>query len=71
LPTRDAIPLTQAGIFFDVSKDAGPVTREIVPTDEARALAAYLVSLRADVPLFEAPFTAPAPPPVATNSPAK
>lgn len=44
---------------------------EIVPTDEARALAAYLVSLRADAPLFEAPFTAPAPPAPATNAPAK
>jgi cbb3-type cytochrome oxidase cytochrome c subunit len=31
---------------------------EIVPTDEARALAAYLLSLRADVPLFEAPMSA-------------
>lgn len=30
---------------------------EIVPRREARALAAYLVSLRADAPLFEAPFT--------------
>jgi len=30
---------------------------EIVPRREARALAAYLVSLRADTPLFEAPFT--------------
>jgi len=47
-----------------------PEGKEIVPTDAARALAAYLVSLRADAPLFEAPFTAPAPPPVATNSPA-
>jgi cbb3-type cytochrome oxidase cytochrome c subunit len=45
---------------------------EIVPTDEARALAAYLVSLRADAPLFEAPFTAPAAAqPATTNSPAK
>jgi len=45
---------------------------EIVPTDEARALAAYLVSLRADAPLFEAPFTPPpAPAPAATNSPAQ
>jgi len=32
---------------------------EIVPTDAARALAAYLVSLRADSPLFEAPVTLP------------
>lgn len=42
---------------------------EIVPTDEAKALAAYLVSLRASVPLFEAPFTGAAPPaPAATGS---
>lgn len=31
---------------------------EIVPTDDARALVAYLLSLRADVPLFEAPLSA-------------
>lgn len=30
---------------------------EIVPRREARALTAYLLSLRADTPLFEAPFT--------------
>ncbi|MBU6411668.1 MAG: cbb3-type cytochrome c oxidase subunit II, partial [Verrucomicrobia bacterium] len=30
---------------------------EVVPTRDARNLAAYLVSLHADVPLFEAPFT--------------
>ena len=35
---------------------------EIVPTDEAVALVAYLLSLKSDVPLFEAPFTAPASP---------
>ncbi|HEY2083144.1 MAG TPA: cbb3-type cytochrome c oxidase subunit II [Verrucomicrobiae bacterium] len=40
---------------------------EIVPRPEAKALAAYLVSLRADVPLYEAPAT---PPPAATNAPA-
>lgn len=34
---------------------------EIVPTTEAKALVAYLLSLRSDVPLFEAPFSAPAP----------
>ena len=51
---------------------AAPAGYEIVPTDAARELAAYLVSLHADTPLFESPFTAPAPPPVAvTNSPAK
>lgn len=71
-PSPDAIPLSAAGIFFDVSKDTGPVDSELVPTEDARALAAYLVSLRADAPLFEAPFTAPTPPPAAsTNSPAK
>ena len=30
---------------------------EIIPTIEAKELAAYLVSLRANVPLYEAPFT--------------
>ena len=30
---------------------------EVVPTPEARQLAAYLVSLKASVPLYEAPFT--------------
>jgi cbb3-type cytochrome oxidase cytochrome c subunit len=46
---------------------------QVVPTEAARALAAYLVSLRSDTPLFEAPFTAPAPPEAvapATNAPA-
>ncbi len=38
---------------LDVPADPG---YEIVPRREARALAAYLVSLRADTPLFEAPF---------------
>ena len=33
---------------------------EVVPTDAARALVAYLQSLRVDVPLFEAPMAAPA-----------
>lgn len=31
---------------------------EVVPTHEAKALAAYLISLRADAPLFVAPLTA-------------
>ena len=30
---------------------------EVVPTDEARQLAAYLASLKANAPLYEAPFT--------------
>jgi cbb3-type cytochrome oxidase cytochrome c subunit len=51
---------------------APPAGYEIVPTDAARALAAYLVSLRADAPLFESPLTVFVPPvPAATNAPAK
>jgi cbb3-type cytochrome oxidase cytochrome c subunit len=34
---------------------------EVVPKPEAKQLAAYLLSLRADVPLYEAPFTPPTP----------
>jgi cbb3-type cytochrome oxidase cytochrome c subunit len=49
---------------------APPADYEIVPKPAARALAAYLVSLRADVPLFSAPLTAPASPaaPASTNA---
>jgi cbb3-type cytochrome oxidase cytochrome c subunit len=52
---------------------------EIVPTTEAKALVSYLLSLRTDTPLFDAPFkvalAAPPPPPTnaapgtATNAP--
>lgn len=35
---------------------------EPVPTDEARQLVAYLLSLKANVPLYEAPYTPPAAP---------
>jgi len=54
-------------------KSMVPEGIEIVPTEAARVLAAYLVSLRVDVPLEEAPFTAPPAPPAApaTNSAAK
>lgn len=45
-PSPDALP---------VPVEAG---YEIVPTDKARALVAYLQSLHSDVPLFEAPFSA-------------
>jgi cytochrome c oxidase cbb3-type subunit 2 len=60
-PTPDALKL--AG---DLSPEPG---YEIVPMPEARALVAYLLNLRAEAPLFEAPYT---PPPVsapATNAP--
>jgi cbb3-type cytochrome oxidase cytochrome c subunit len=44
---------------------------EVVPKREARALVAYLLSLRSDAPLFNAPLTVPepAPAPGATNTP--
>ena len=51
-------------------KFAAPAGYEIIPTDDARALAAYLVSLQADAPLFEGPFTAPEAPATSTNAPA-
>lgn len=60
-PSADALPLT--GEF------APPAGYEIVPTEQARTLVAYLLSLRADVPLFESPLTPPpAPPAPATNT---
>jgi len=40
---------------------------EVVPTHEAKALVAYLISLRADAPLFVAPLTAASA--LATNAP--
>ncbi|MGC3957864.1 MAG: cbb3-type cytochrome c oxidase subunit II [Verrucomicrobiota bacterium] len=58
--SEDALKLT--GEF------APPAGYEIVPTEKARALAAYLVSLHADAPLFESPVTPPPAPVVATNS---
>jgi len=49
---------------------APPSGYEVVPKPEAVALVAYLLSLRADAPLFEMPvMTLPAPAP-ATNAPA-
>ncbi|HXS69835.1 MAG TPA: cbb3-type cytochrome c oxidase subunit II [Candidatus Polarisedimenticolia bacterium] len=42
---------------------------EVVPKPEARALVEYLLSLRADTPLYEAPLTPPPAP--KTNAPAK
>ncbi len=50
---------------------APPPGYEIVPRPEAKALVAYLMSLRSDAPIFDAPFTVPAPPPAPdTNAPA-
>jgi cbb3-type cytochrome oxidase cytochrome c subunit len=60
-PSADALHLS--------GEYAPPPGYEVVPTDDARALAAYLVSLRADAPLFEAPLTVPQAPaePASTN----
>jgi cytochrome c oxidase cbb3-type subunit 2 len=49
-PTSDALKLPE--------KFAAPAGYEVVPTDDARALVAYLQSLRATAPLFEAPMAA-------------
>jgi len=43
---------------------------EIVPTHDARELVAYLLSLRADAPLYVAPLTVPPSAPASTNAPA-
>jgi len=49
---------------------APPTGIEIVPKPEAKALVAYLLSLHADTPLFEAPAPPPPSPPApATNTP--
>jgi cbb3-type cytochrome oxidase cytochrome c subunit len=52
---------------------APPPGFEIVPRPEARALVAYLLSLRAQTPLWEAPLTVPGAlgSPAATNTPVK
>jgi cytochrome c oxidase cbb3-type subunit 2 len=63
-PSPDALSLTGG-----LAPEAG---YEIVPKPAAKALAAYLVSLRADAPLFDAPISVPAPAgtPASTNAPA-
>lgn len=57
VPTEDALKLT--------GELAPPAGYEIVPTEKARELAAYLVSLHSEAPLFESPVTPP-PAPVTT-----
>jgi cytochrome c oxidase cbb3-type subunit 2 len=58
-PSSDALQLPK--------EFAPPVGYEIIPTEDAKNLAAYLLSLRAAAPLYEAPFT---PPQISTNAPA-
>ena len=49
---------TSPDALKDLPKEIAPADGfEIVPTIEAKQLAAYLLSLRADAPLYEAPFT--------------
>jgi cytochrome c oxidase cbb3-type subunit 2 len=48
-PSPDALQFPPAS--------APPAGYEVVPTPEAKQLAVYLVSLKADAPLYEAPFT--------------
>lgn len=47
---------------------APPAGEEVVPTEDAKNLAAYLLSLRADVALHDAPFTTPAAPAPGTGT---
>jgi len=53
-PSPDALNLS--------GTDAAPAGFEVVPKPEARQLAAYLLSLRANLPVYDAPFTPPAKP---------
>lgn len=56
-----ATPSTDA---LNLPKEIAPADGyEVVPTLEAKRLVAYLMSLRADVPLYEAPFTPATPKP--------
>ncbi len=53
---------------LNLPKEFAPVAGyEVVPTSDAKKLVAYLLSLHADVPLYDAPFT---PPQISTNAPA-
>lgn len=61
-PSTDALPLTGAL--------APPPGKEVVPKPEAKALVAYLLSLRTEIPLYDAPLTVPIAPPAETNAPA-
>jgi cytochrome c oxidase cbb3-type subunit II len=54
VPSPDALPLTGSA--------APPAGYEVVPTEDAKNLAAYLASLRSDVPLHDAPYSTLAPP---------
>jgi cbb3-type cytochrome oxidase cytochrome c subunit len=57
-PAPDALRFNATG-NADEKTQTVPADREIVPTQNARALVAYLMSLHADVPLASAPMAAP------------
>jgi cbb3-type cytochrome oxidase cytochrome c subunit len=59
---------TESGATNFVSSTAAEGTPRLVPTDDARALVAYLLSLKVNTPLLERPVTAPSAPPAATNA---
>ncbi len=61
-PSADALVLP--------AEFAVPAGYEIVPRPEAVALAAYLVSLRTDAPLYTSPLSVASAAPAATNAPA-
>jgi len=61
VPSPDAVPMPQGVVAAGY---------EVIPSEDAKNLAAYLLSLRADVPLYEAPFTPAESAPAPTNAPA-
>lgn len=61
--TVEKIGATPSPDALQLPADSAPAAGyEVVPTEDAKNLAAYLLSLRADVSLHDAPFTAAAPP---------
>jgi ribosomal protein L7/L12 len=62
VPSPDALPLS--------GKWAPPQGKEVVPKREAKALVEYLMSLRAEMPLYVSPLTVPASQAPETNAPA-
>ena len=55
---RKAGAVPSADALINLPKESAPADGyEVVPKPEAKQLVAYLLSLRADAPLYEAPFT--------------
>jgi cbb3-type cytochrome oxidase cytochrome c subunit len=59
---------TQTGAFEAAGTGAIQEGIQLVPTDDARALVAYLLSLKVTTPLLERPVTTPSAAPVATTN---